>query len=382
MKAYLITPMNLKYSYRATEEYVYKYAKYLHEVGYDVTLLITKRPDEKYKVLKDYKTIIKPYAKIKQRAAPCNEYVLPFKWHIFIYKDLPKDGIIYFPYSIYDYLFNILTKPAGQKYIIGSHSLHLKEGHIIKGHAIIEKILNFIVKTVLYLRKSELENIFFHAINTVQKSYLEKEFGIKGKNIFYIPNMINPSGYKLADNNSKKLRIIHIGGSEKGSDVVLSIVDNLQRIGKLDKFEFYFIGKTGHEDGTIYSKYKNVHFIGNVSNEDKLKLLSTVDSLIIPSYETFSKTLLEGLLSGLYILTSRRNVAWHDFISLGIKMFIANTGSPEEYLGILLNLANEKGKGKEVNGDRLRNRTLVIDNFDERNVLQKIQEMFRFIKKT
>ncbi|MEM3661850.1 MAG: hypothetical protein QXG73_03410, partial [Candidatus Micrarchaeaceae archaeon] len=77
MKIYLVTPMDLKYSYRATEEYVYKYAKYLKDRGKDVEILVTKKPNEKYTLLPNYRKTIRPYRKIRRRPVQCKEYILP-----------------------------------------------------------------------------------------------------------------------------------------------------------------------------------------------------------------------------------------------------------------------------------------------------------------
>jgi hypothetical protein len=37
--------MDIQYSFRATERYIYEYAKYLHEHGKDVEILITEKKE-------------------------------------------------------------------------------------------------------------------------------------------------------------------------------------------------------------------------------------------------------------------------------------------------------------------------------------------------
>ncbi len=377
MKVYLITPVDLKYSYRATEEYVYSYAKYLKEHGIDTEILITKKSERQQTLLPNYEEVIKPYDNIANKPVRCKEIVLPLKWHIFIYKDLPKEGTIYFPYGIYDYLFNILFKPEGQKYVIGSHSMHLKMGHMIKNHEKLEWLLNFIVKSVLFLRRKEKDNIYFHVINSAQEAYLIKNFKINKKSIFHVPNFIDTSKYQLTKNSSKKLRVVHIGGTEKNANIVFDIIKLLDKRQVLDKFEFYFIGKPDKQTGGQYTSLKNIHILGQIDDRTKIKVLSSADCMIIPSYETFSKTLLEGLLSGLYLLTSKRNSAWQDLTVSGIKIFIADTGKPEEYISILSNLGNKKERRERINKYRLRNRICVIVNFNERKILMKILKMFK-----
>ena len=381
MKVYLITPLDLKYSYRATEEYVYNYAKYLKEHGIDAEILITKKDAKQQTLLSNYKEVVKPYDNIAKKPIRCKEIVLPLKWHVFIYKDLPKEGTIYFPYSIYDYLFNILFKPKGQKYVIGSHSMHLKMNHIIKNHEMLEWLLNFIVKSVLFLRRKENDNIYFHVINSMQEAYLTKNFKINKKNIFYVPNFIDTSRYRLTKNSSKKLRVVHIGGMEKDASIVFDIIKLLDEKHVLDRFEFYFIGRLDKQIEEQYSSIRNVHLLGPIDDSTKLKVLRGADCMIMPSYEAFPKTLLEGLLSGLYILTSKRNSAWQDLIAFGMHMFVAENGFSEEYLQELINLAGKKGKGVNINLYSESNENITIKIFDKRDVLPQILKMFKTLEK-
>lgn len=380
MKVYLITPVDLKYSYRGTEEHVYSYAKYLKEHGIDAEILITKKGDKQQTLLPYYKEVIKPYDTIAKKPVSCKEIVLPFKWHIFIYKDLPKEGTIYFPYSIYDYLFNLLFKPKGQKYVIGSHSMHLKMGHIIKNHETLEWLLNFIVKSVLFLRRKEKGNIYFHVINSMQEAYLIKNFKINKKNIFYVPNFIDTRKYGLAKNSSKKLRVVHIGGIEKDANIVFDIIKLLEEKHVLYRFEFYFIGRLDKHIEEQYSSIRNVHLLGQIDDFTKLKVLRRADCMIIPSYEAFPKTLLEGLLSGLYILTSKRNSAWRDLIDFGIQMFVAENGFSEEYLHAIISLAEKKSRSTNINSYRALNRNTITKNFDKESVLPQILKMFRKVE--
>jgi len=375
MKIYLISPMDIRYSFRATERYIYEYTKYLHEHGKDVEILITERKIEGTNAKNE--DTAKRYAKIKQRHIKCKELVLPFKWHIFIYKDLPSDGVIYFPYSIYDYLYQILFKPKGQKYIIGSHSMHLKFDRMIEKHPLLESLLNSLVNLVLWLRKSEMKNIYIHAINTAQVEYIQRNFKlIKKENIFYIPNMINVKGYTLSKNRSKKLRVLHIGGTEKDADTVFDIINLLKEEGSVNDFEFYFIGKLNKSIDPELVKMPNLHFLGEISEKSKLKILSRTDALIVPAYETFSMVMLEGLASGLYVLTSKKNAAWRDFKKLGVKFFVAEHGYSTEYIKKLKNLAILKKGGTNFHDRIFYNRSVITQNFNKELILNQIMEMF------
>jgi hypothetical protein len=380
MKLYLISPIDIKYSFRATERYIYEYADYLRKHGKDVEILITKRKIKSKKLNND--NLIRKYRKIRQRFIDCREFLLPLKWHIFIYKDLPRDGIIYFPYSIYDYLYEILFKPKGQKYIIGSHSMHLKLGRMIENHQLLESALNSLVNLVLWLRRGEIKNIYIHAINTAQVEYIRQNFKlIKEENIFYIPNMINTEKYSIAKNKSNKLRVVHIGGTDKDIHSVFSIIKLLNEDGHINDFEFYFIGKLSERVDPELIKMPNLHFLGEISEKSKLKVLSTMDAIIVPSYEAFPLVVLEGLASGLYVLTSKKNAAWRDFKELGIKLFVAENGQPSEYIKILKKLAEVKKVNKNPNKYAIYNRKVIIKNFDEKIILRKILEMFEHIQR-
>ncbi|MEM3503186.1 MAG: glycosyltransferase family 4 protein [Nitrososphaeria archaeon] len=382
MKIYLVTPMDLKYSYRATEYYIYEYAKYLKDNGKDVEILVTKKPNEKYTLILNYRKTIRPYRKIKQKPVQCKLYTIPLlKWHFFFYKNLPKDGVIYLPFTVYDYVFNILTKPRGQKYVIGSHSLDLKKGHILEGHEFVEKLVNSVVKSIFLLIGKEKKNIFFHVINTEQAKYIKKYFKYPNSNIFYAPNFIEMEKYKLGENKSKKLKVIHIGGIDKEADIVFDIIKLLDKKGQLNNFDFYFVGNAPDLERYEITEPENIHILGKISELEKLKLLSSSDCIIIPAYESFSKTLLEGIASGLYILTSKKNAAWKDFKKAGIKMFVSENGKAEDYLKILNNLAKQKQKGEKARRYKIHNIEILKKNYTKTKVLPKIFDMFEKVKR-
>lgn len=378
MKINLIAPIDIRYSYRGTEWHIYEYAKCLKEHSFDTTILITNSTRE-YKTLPNYKRLIAPYNSIPMINVECKEYLLPLKWHLFVYDNLPKNGTIYFPYSIYDYIINIALKPPGQRYIIGCHGMHLKKGHLLEKYTNFEKVLNLSIRTVLSLKKSELRNIYFHAINKEQAAYVEKEFGIKKTNIFYVPPMLDTNAYHTGENNSRKLQVLHMGGADKDLRIVLDIIDMLRVQRRLDQFEFYFIGEPDVSAENEYKNLSNVHFYGSISNKDKIKMLSRSDVIILPAYEVFPKTLLEGLSSGLYVLTSKKAACWRDITDEGIKIFVAENGYPSEYLKPLTRLSERKKNGKEINPYKEINRERTIAAFDRENVLRRVLRMFQKI---
>ena len=375
----MVTPVDIKYSYRGTEWHIYEYAKYLRQHGIDAQLLVTENI-RNYTPMPKYKTIASTYKMIPKTEVRCKEYVLPFKWHLFKYKNLPKDAPIYFPYSIYDYIYNIFTKPKGQKYIIGCHGMHLKMGKIIDSK-LLEGLLNFCIKTVLNVKKDETKDLYFHTLNSEQARDINRVFSPKSDHIFTIPSMIDTSTYKMATNNSDKFKILHIGGPDKGMDVVLDVISILMGKGELNKFEFYFIGECNVSIKQGYN-YKNVHFLSTVNEEKKMHLLMSSDAIIIPAYEAFPKTMLEGIASGIYVITSRRNAGWSDVVDHGVKINVVHAGEPLEYIKPLLSLAKQKHNSKKIFDElRRKNRKIAEREFDKSRVLKQVTNMFERVIK-
>ncbi len=375
MKVSLVTPVDIRYSYKATEYLVYEYAKFLKSNGIDTEILITKGKDGGSQIA-NYSQVKKRYREIPKRKVDCAEMVLPFKYHLFFYDGLPQDSVMYLPFSIYDYIPNILTKPAGQKYIIGSHGMHLKMGHIVKNHSMLEKTLNAMVRNALRINRKEIDNLYCHVINKEQQEYVRKTFGFRPENILYVPIMIKAKDYHPERNNSRKLRILHVGGIGKDMQIVLEVIDMLNAMKKLSMFEFYFIGEEDNESKRRYAHLNNVHFLGMVGDREKIKTMGQCDVIIVPAYETFSKTMLEGLVSGLYVLTSKRTGSWKDITDLGIKINVANHGKAEEYMEPLIHLAGLKSKGKVINMHKAINIKKTEENFDESVILKKMLELF------
>ncbi|MEM4067744.1 MAG: glycosyltransferase family 4 protein [Candidatus Micrarchaeaceae archaeon] len=259
--------------------------------------------------------------------------------------------------------------------------MHLKKGHMIEGHEFVEKLLNSVVKSILLLIGKEKKNIFFHVINTEQAKYIKRRFKYPNSNIFYVPNFIEMEKYKLGENKSKKLKVIHIGGIDKGADIVLDIIKLLDKKEQLNNFDFYFVGSAADLERYEITEPENIHVLGKISELEKLKLLSSSDCIIIPSYETFSKTMLEGIASGLYVLTSKRNAAWKDFKKIGIKMFVSENGKAEDYLKILNNLAKQKQKGEKARRYKIHNIEILKKNYTKTKVLPKIFDMFEKVKR-
>ncbi len=375
LKAYFITPIDIEYSYTATEWLVYEYAKFLKDNGIDASILVTKT--KKLKKVANYKKIMERYRNIPKKTVKSSDKTMFRGARLITYKALPKDGIIYFPYSLHTYLMNILTKPNGQKYVIGSHIMQIKNGKMIGGnHEIYEKLLDILVKSVIAAKKG---NVYFHVVNSEQTKYLVK-MGVDRKNIFYVPVMADIKYLSMAHNKTKTLRIVHIGGLVKESSIIAEIIKELVRLDRLNEFEFYFVGSPQPDElVALGNRYKNIHILGKVDEKRKLKALQNADVLIVPAYETFSKAILEGFSSGLYVITSTKNDAAFDFRNAGAKLDIVKTGSAMEYVPLLLKLSSIKKGGKEINPHKKSNRDVVVERFDAPVVLPDILKMFKTI---
>ncbi len=377
----MLSQADIKYSYKATEQQSYEYAKFLMESGLDVELLITKTTGGV--INKDYVRAKKRYAKLPKRYVDCTEVVLPFNYHLFVYRDLPKDSLIYMPYGIYQYLFNVMTKPRGQKYIIGCHGMHLRFGQVIEGHRLLDGMVNSTARFIMASKGDDARNMYFHVINKVQIPYLVR-LGVKRENIIYVPTMLDTNKYKIASNQTRRLRVVHVGGTGKNSGTLLEIIKILIDRGEIEKFEFFFVWHEQPAELHSYARERqNIHLLGDISDAEKTKLLSQMDVMIVPAVETFSKTMIEGITSGLYIMASKRNPASLDVRDLGVDMTITEKGMPEEYIKPLLKAANAKARlGRRYNPNKKRDREIVVRNFDQNNVLPKLLKMFTDVMDT
>lgn len=371
--------MNIKYVYTATEHQIYEYAKYMNQKGLESTILVPRKTAKQLPLIKNYKEIQARYKSVPQMYVDCTEIVLPMQYHIFNYKGLPTDSVVWFPFAIYDYLFNIMTKPADQKYIIAGHSMHLRYGKIIEGHDALEALFRTAIKFAIFIRPRSGRNVYYHVINSEQKRYLLK-LGIPDRNIFHVPTMLDTTQYKIGKNNSKKLMVLHIGGKGKSADVVADIIREINEKGLIDMFEFYFVGERDRGIEESLSKFDNVHILGRISDPAKLKTLSSMDVLLVTAVESFSKTMLEGLLCGNYVITSRRNAASTDMKEVGIRLDVVDGRYVSEYTNALARLAKEKAK-KKFNPYKIANREIIIKKHDERVILPRILDMFMTVAK-
>ena len=366
----MVTPIDIKYSYRGTEYWVYECAKYLRSHGIDARILVTSNREIDSRVRNS--SAVREFASVPQTKIANSTFILPLNFKITTYNNLPTESIVYLPYSIYDYLINLIRKPYGQKYVVGAHSMHLKNGHIVEGHDLLEHLLNGFVKNTIFSRKDAHENIYHHVVNRAQEKYLV-ELGISKDHIFCIPPFIDVNNFKVVRSFGKKLKVIHIGGAPKGSEVMINVLKNLDKAGGLDPFEFYFVGANQPADLVELSrKHKNVHALGIVDEKLKIDILSRMDVIVIPAVENFPRAMLEGLASGLYVVSNNMNQAAQEIAELGAMLTVVK--SDGKYTDALEKLVVGKTKGR-INMYKAKNR-MVAMKFDRATVMPIMKKMF------
>ena len=366
----MVTPIDIKYSYRGTEYWVYECAKYLRSQGIDARILVTSNREVNSQV-RNFGAV-REFASVPQTEIANSKLTLPLNLKITTYNNLPTDSIIYLPYSIYDYLINLIRKPYGQKYVIGAHSMHLKNGHIVKGHDLLERLLNGLVKAMVFSRKEARENIYHHVVNRAQEKYL-MQLGIRKDHIFCIPPFIDVKNFRMSHSIGKKLNVIHMGGRSKGAEIIIDVLEALERSGDLELFEFYFIGADQPTSLIEFSKeHKNVHVLGPVDEKLKIDILVRMDVIVIPAVENFSRAMLEGLASGLYVVSNSMNQSAQEIAKMGAELTV--TKSDEEYIDVLGKLAAGKIGGR-MKTCKAKNR-MVAMRFDRTTIMPLMGKMF------
>lgn len=373
MKVSFVTPIDIKYSHRATEKLVYEYARYLKKHGLESEVLVPNYIIGKV-TLEARNVMYDKYNDVSITVIKGVKIRLPFKYDVYYFSQLPKGNMVYLPYSLYTHILNLILKPVGQKYVIGSHGMHIKEGRMLYNYNFIEDITNFFVRLLILSRRDIRENVFYHVINLGQKSYL-KGLGIDEKKILYVPNFIDPDKFRIKTNHDKALRILHVGGIDKNAAMMVDIIDKLRRDGLLKEFKFYFIGKEEPEEVLEYGRtYDNIFYMGFVDKENvKAKIFSEMDLMVVPDIEASSVTMIEGMASGLAIV-SRNNAIVADLRMIGVGLAeVRVSDGVEGYISILKEMLSAKRHGKFDREFRSKNRKLVIKHFSRDKVLKEFK---------
>ena len=380
VKAGLVTPVDIKYSYQTAERTIYEWVKFLSENGIDATVLVPDLPNWRMAQLhlrEDYKKLERHYSTVPQKRIENPMLQLGFNHKLDLYKGLPKEGIVFIPMSLYDYLPNVLLRPKGQRYIIGQGGLTVfKSGHVTKYHVFMESIVNFLLMTFVLRTKEAKANLFYYVVSPRQTHYLLK-LGISKSKIFYIPLSVDTKRFRVRKAYGKKLKVLHIGGKGKSSQIVINIIKELIANGEINKFQFYFIGRKQPEELFEYAgKMDNVSYLGPATDKEKIDALSRSDVLIVPDpEETFGVVMLEGLSSGLALLVDDYNPVINELLKDGAMAYKGNKDKLQTYVTSLMKLAKMK-KNKGFNKAKMINREIAVRKFDKKVVLKQVKEMF------
>lgn len=373
---YIVSPTNIKYSIRGTERTVYTYADYLYKRGIAVTILNSRKynskdtgplNDDTMGFYNTYKHI--PQKDVSFIGVKINK---PLEYCMSFYPKLPREGTVYLPASIYDYLANVVLKSRispKAKFLIGEHALQFKNIGNIKSINTYRKILNAVVKP--HFRKRD---IYHHVINKTQINYLTS-LGVNKHNIFYVPNFINTDIYRIREKKDKFV-VLHIGGSAKDSYRVIDICNELIKRGEIKKFIFYFIDKNQPESLKVLTKKyeRNIFHLEPIDQLTKRKILGMSDVIICPALETSSVTMLEGLVSGAAALADfNYNPFAREVRDLGASVYSMNNDDISTYVDKLLYLEDNRSS---MNKNRQKDRTLIKDNFGKGIILPRIERMF------
>jgi glycosyltransferase involved in cell wall biosynthesis len=370
-KLYLVLPSPIKTTMRGTEKFTLGLATYLNNY-FDVTILEPKYNSAKY-AKTDKNRVNEKYSTLKLRTIKLMKLKLPFGQFFYKFRGLPKDGIIYLPFDFYSEMLTLLSKPKGQIYILGvAHGLHLQNGELAH-HGNIGKIILHVAKILLAFKGKDFrETVYYHTNNDEQSKYLLKA-GMLKDHIFQIPNFTDISKFYVSNNNSEKLKVLNIGGVSKNADFVVKIIDKLTKQHALNKYEFHFIGSRVPKELERYKKYKNIIVHGFIDDNKKAEIMSKMDVLALTDIETFSITMLEGLASGLAIISSDGNPAAFELKNLGASIYIAKLSNINDYITTLKKVSKSKQEGI-LNLQRSKNRDIIIHNYSEEVVFKKIKK--------
>jgi glycosyltransferase involved in cell wall biosynthesis len=224
------------------------------------------------------------------------------------------------------------------------------------------------------------------ALTQTEKRILIQKFHVQPKRIHVIPNGIEMPKNKTAITLDEKKRIlskyrlnpnfktiITIGriAKNKGQIYLIKAASNLQNLNVI------IIGRDwGEKDRLIRyvkeNKIKNIFILENISDLDKIKLLSIADVFVLSSIasEAFGIVLLEAMSNGVPVVAS--NVGGvSDLIVEGKNGYLVRPGNVDEIeRKIKLILGSEKN-------NKMRQFCLdYVSNFDWDNIYLKIKNVY------
>src|SRR3989344_2314910 len=196
-----------------------------------------------------------------------------------------------------DILMLILKFITKKKIVVGHHAPIFHSS----------KIHNFYMKYVSRYLLSFFD--FQQTLNSQDKTFLEKEWGIK--NVFFIPSGIRIEKFlKINSIKHSNLIFISVGryAIQKGFDLLLKAIEKFNNRFFANSAEFWFVGD-GELKPVIQSyskKYKNIKDLAYIKYEAMPKIYARSDVYLLPSREEpFGLVLIESWASGLPTLTTK-----------------------------------------------------------------------------
>lgn len=374
-RLYFVLPGNITRIVRGTEQFTLGIATYLSNY-LDVTVLEPIHNNESFKKIEE---IDKKYSKLKLGKIKMEKIKMPFGQYMFNFKGIPKEGIIYLPFDFFSEMPALLSKPKGQIYVLGvAHGLHLKKGNLAN-HGNIGKVVLRIAMALLKLKGRDFKNtVYYHTHNSAQSRYLLNA-GLSKNHIFQIPTFVQVKDFYITNNRSKKLKVLHIGGVNKNAEFIVKIIDKLVTKKTIYDYEFHFIGREMPKRLNDLSKiYKNIIIHGFVDNKTKAMIMSGMDVLLLTDIEAFPVTMLEGLASGLHIVSSDGNPAAYELKNLKASVYILKDSYINDYISTL-KIINKLKRSNLININRNKNREIILSKYSEEVVCKEALEMFQKI---
>ncbi|MEH7512318.1 glycosyltransferase family 4 protein [Gottfriedia acidiceleris] len=259
-------------------------------------------------------------------------------------------------------IFVILSKLCKRKILF-----HIHSGRFIDFYNSSNKYKRNFIKRIL-----ESSNVVL-ALTELWKEKLLKEFNC---NIKVLPNYIDLLQFDGKDTSIKKNKIKQIVfmGKVSESKGIYDVIEVI-KITKLKKIKCKFkIAGNGtpndlkkFNDAIIKNRLEDyIEYVGWVSSEDKIKLLSSSDIFILPShFEAFGIVFLEAMYFGLPIIST--NVGGIPEVVINNQNgFLVSSKSPEDLFNSLMTLL----ENKQLYNNMSKNNMLRAKKFDRNKIIK------------
>jgi len=224
----------------------------------------------------------------------------------------------------------------------------------------------------------------FRVLNSDDEALLKKILGSTKKEIIKISNPIDAGFFKPLKIKSKEnknlFKVLFVGrlNEQKGVDIFCQIVEKLAQRRNFDQFLFYIAGSGDEEVRVvkICEKFKNVNFLGQVSQEKLPLLYSSSDVLVAPSrYETMHWVSLEAQSCGVPVIVT--DIPGPREIIIDRESgFLVKLDSKEFINKILFFYRLKKNRSKEFQKYKIQARKNILKKFDYLTICNQLEQLF------